>query len=224
MNRWRARLVAVGAVAALLLVARAVRAEREGPRDPPLDDGSLWTGVRAGAFVPYGGLFAGRNLVAADFRDVAEGGPGFELDVGARWARKFVTYGFAELAFLGTGHPSAWTSSHGAQTSAGSQAVGVGVRWIPNPGDWGPIVELGLGYRWLAASWEDGTTLRLSGFGDVRVGAGANLRLARRLELSPVLMLYSGSFRDRTLADRPIGDTSSAYTAVALELGAHFDL
>jgi hypothetical protein len=186
-------------------------------------DRALWVGARAGVFVPYGGLYAERNLVTTSVRDVASGGPAMELDVGARFARHWVGYGFAQLVALGQGNPSALSSSHGAQTAVSSRAVGFAVRWMANPDGWSPIVELGLGYRWLSASWQDGTELRVGGLGDTHLAVGVSTRLGQ-LELSPMLTFSAGSFRDRSLANEPVGSLGSSYTAMALDVGGHFDL
>jgi hypothetical protein len=200
-------------------------AHAEGEAAPSaVADRALWVGARAGVFVPYGGLYTQRNLVTTSVRDVASGGPAMELDVGARLSRHWIGYGFAQLVVLGQGNPSALTSSHGAQTAVSTRAAGLAMRWISSPDGWGPIVELGLGYRWLAASWQDGTELRLAGLGDTHLAVGVNARLGRQLELSPMLTFSAGSFRDRSLANEPVGTLGSSYTAIALDVGGHFDL
>jgi hypothetical protein len=212
-----------GAVVVATVSARAARAENDTRFDPQVVDQSFWTGARAGLFAPYGGLFR-EHLVTTSFRDVAAGGADVEVDVGARFATKWTAYGFWQFARLGTGNQTTWSSAHGAQTSATTHAAGVALRWTAHPGGWGPLAEVGLGYRWLIAGWEDETTLLLRGLGDARLGVGVHLRLSRELAISPVLTIYTGAFRDRTFAGRPIGDGAGSYTAVALDLGGHFDL
>jgi hypothetical protein len=137
-------------------------------------DRTLWVGARGGVFVPYGGLYSERNLVTTSFRDVAEGGPSAELDVGARFARKWVGYGFAQLVQLGQGSPSALSASHGEPTGVTTKAAGLALRWSSSPDGWSPVVEFGLGYRWLAATWQDGTSLHMGGLGDAHLGVGAS--------------------------------------------------
>ena len=223
-NRVKARATFACALAIVLGGSRLLHADGEASTPRASADRALWVGARAGVFVPYGGLYAERNLVTRSFRDVAAGGPSIEIDVGARLTRRWVGFGFAQYAMLGSGMPSALIFSHGAQTGVTTQATGVAVRWISDPDGWGPVVELGLGYRWLSASWQDGTVLRLGGFGDAHLGVGGNLRLGRQVELSPMLTFSAGSFRNRSLANEPVGPLSSSYTAIGLDLGGHFDL
>ena len=92
-------------------------------------DVSLWTGMRFGAFIPYGGLYAERNLTTTPFQDVATGGPALEFDIGVRFARRFVSYGFFEHAWLGRGVSPAWTIRTAASSAlprkrSGSGSVG----------------------------------------------------------------------------------------------------
>jgi hypothetical protein len=218
--RWLCAFLAAVCVA---MFSRIANAEGDTRSDPRVADQSFWTGARGGVFAPYGGLFR-EHLVTTSFRDVAAGGPDVEVDVGARFAPKWVAYGFWQFARLGIGSQTTWSSAHGAQTNASTHAAGVALRWTAHPDGWGPLAELGLGYRWMIAGWEDETTLLLRGLGDARFGVGAHVRLSRELAISPVLTIYTGAFRDRTFAGRPIGDGAGSYTAVALDLGGHFDL
>ncbi len=224
--RASARLLSVCVAACLAATCSAsvARAEGEASLEPRVADRSLWAGARAGIFAPYGGLFAERNLVTTEFRDVAVAGPDVELDVGARFAQRFVVHVYGELAILGAGTGPEWTQGHGAQTSAHTESAGVALRWLAHPASWGPVLEVGFGYRWLDAAWQDGTGLRLRGLGNARLGIGMNVRLARAVELSPMLSFSTGAFRDRTFAGQPIGAQTSSYTTMTLGVGGHFDL
>src|SRR5689334_15054410 len=77
---------------------------------------ALWTGTRVGVFIPYGSLYTDRALVTTPFQDVATAGPAIELDLGARFARRFVGYIYFDQAFLGRGNSVAWTAPHGGQS------------------------------------------------------------------------------------------------------------
>ena len=221
----------------LALVATPAGAQERLPEGPPATraesvdlalhrraDVALWTGVRFGAFVPYGSLYAGRNLTTTPFQDVATGGPALEFDIGVQFARRFVGYGFFEHAWLGRGVSAAWTNPHDGQLGASTQALGVGLRWISNPKSFAFVGDVGLSYRWFSARWGDATTLRMQGFGDVRVGLGANWRIARHAALVPMLTVYTGAFSDRMLDGAPLGASTSSYVAAALNLGAYVDL
>lgn len=220
------RLAAAGAVIAMSIAApRRCRAE-----DRPVDesmrtsiaDNALFAGVRAGAFVPYGGIYADRTLITTPFRDVAGPGAGMELDVGARFWRRFIAYAFFEQAFLGRGNSSAWTDPHGGQSAPSTQALGLGLRWESNLEGLGVLLDVAVGYRWFSARWADMTIVRMGGPGDVRLGLGLNWRAARRFTVAPIVSVSSGAFTERTLDGQPLGEMASSYGAVtfALALGA----
>jgi hypothetical protein len=185
---------------------------------------ALWAGMRFGAFVPYGGLYAERTLAATPFQDVATGGPAAEIDIGVRFARRFVGYGFFEQVWLGRGTSPAWTTPHQGQVGASTQAIGIGMRYISDPSGLGFVADVGLSYRWFSARWADATTVRMHGFGDVRVGLGANWRFARHVALAPMATVYTGAFSERHLDGEPLGEAASSYVATALTLGAYIDL
>ena len=234
----RLRRAAFAALAPVLLAPAAVAQDRapqtvavtssETTSAAPAVEGvgneAFWTGVRFGAFVPYGGLYAEQSLTTTPFQDVATGGPGVEFDVGLRFARRFVGYGFFEHAWLGRGTSPAWTNPHDGQLSASTQAIGIGLRWISTPERLGFVADVGLSYRWFTARWADATAVQMSGFGDVRLGLGANWCIARHWALVPMASVYTGAFSERTLDGRPLGESSSSYLAAALTLGAHMDL
>ena len=187
-------------------------------------DEALWTGMRFGAFIPYGGLYAERSLATTPFQDVATGGPAVEFDIGLRFARRLVGYGFFEHVWLGRGTSPAWTNPHDGQLGPSTQATGIGLRWISDPHNFGWVADVGLSYRWFSARWADATTVRMHGFGDVRLGGGVNWRVARHLALAPMVTVYTGAFSERTLDGQPLGESASSYVAAALTLGAYLDL
>jgi len=222
--RCHARAVFVSAFLAAIGGSRLASAADGPAPQQGISEQAWWVGARAGVFVPYGGLYSERNLVTTTFRDVAQGGPSVELDAGARFARSWTGYAFAQLVMLGQGSSSALSASHGAENGASTKAVGLALRWTSDPDGWSPVIEFGLGYRWLVASWQDETSLRLGGFGDARLGVGAKWRIGRLVELSPILSFSAGSFRHGSFADEPVGALGSSYTAIALDVGGHFDL
>jgi hypothetical protein len=176
-----------------------------------------------GVFIPYGTLYTNRALVTTPFQDVATAGPAIEFDLGARFARFFVGYVFFDQAFLGRGNGVAWTAPHGGQSAPSSQAVGIGLRWESNPDGFGVVADAGLAYRWFAARWDDGTTVRMHGPGDVRLGLGASWRVARNVTLAPMMTAFSGVFANRALDGQELGESSSSYAAVAFTFSGHLD-
>jgi hypothetical protein len=221
------RRTGLAAFASLLVACPAVAQDSAPPTSTTTegaDNRALWMGMRWGAFVPFGGLYAERSFVTTPFQDVATGGPAVELDVGARFARRFVGYGFFEHAWLGRGQSPAWTNAHDGQRAASTQAIGVGLRWISNPESLGFVADVGLSYRWFSARWADATTVRMQGFGDIRVGLGANWLVVRHWALVPMLTLYTGAFSERTLDGEPLGAAASSYVAGALSVGGYLDL
>jgi hypothetical protein len=180
--------------------------------------------MRLGAFLPYGGLYTEQTFVTTPFQHVATGGPALELDIGARFARRFVGYGYFEHVWLGRGQSPAWTNAHEGQQTVSTQAVGIGIRWISHPEGIGFVADVGLSHRWFSARWADATTVRMHGFGDIRVGVGAHWSIARHWALVPMLTAYTGAFSERTLDGQPFGAATSSYVAGALTLGAYLDI
>jgi hypothetical protein len=184
---------------------------------------ALWTGTRVGVFIPYGTLYTDRALVTTPFQDVATAGPAIEFDMGARFARHFVGYVFFDQAFLGRGSSVAWTVPHGGQSAPSSQAIGIGLRWESNPDGWGVVADVGVAYRWFSARWDDATTVRMHGPGDVRLGLGTSWRVARNVTLAPMMTAFSGVFSNRALDGQELGESASSYAAVAFTLNGHLD-
>jgi hypothetical protein len=185
---------------------------------------ALFAGTRMGILVPYGGLYADRALVTTPFQDVATAGPALELDFGARFAHRFAGYIFFEQALLGRGNSAAWTAPHGGQSGPSTQALGLGLRWESNPDGLGLVADVALGYRWLTARWGDGTTLRMQGPGEVRLGLGASWRVTPVFILSPMVTAFTGAFTSRTLDGAPLGDAVSSYAGASVALSGYVEM
>ena len=193
---------------------------RSASRSRKRADERFWAGARLGLFLPYGALYSNQALVTTPFQDVATAGPELEFDLGGRFARHFVAYALIEHAFLGRGRSSAWTEPHGGQSAASTQAVGIGLRWESNPAGLGVVADVAVAYRWFNVRWNDGTTLRMHGPGDVRFGLGAAWRVARNVTIAPMMMASSGTFAYRTLDGQKLGDSTGSYASLALTLNA----
>jgi hypothetical protein len=225
-DRFASRVLGVATITALLGAARSGRAQEQ-PQTPSEDrrikSYALSMGMRAGLFLPGGGLYADRDLVTTPFRDVASAGPALEFDLGVRFVRHFVGYAFFEHAFLGRGNSAAWTVPHGGQSSPSTQALGIGLRWESNPDGLGLVADVALAHRWFTARWADATTVRLQGPGEVRLGLGLSWRVSRSLALAPMVTVLTGTFTERTLDGQTFGDMTSSYTAAALSLTGQAD-
>jgi hypothetical protein len=197
---------------------------------------SLWLGGRGGVLFPNGAAYSNRvasagNYVVVDpvyFGDLAGPGPSFELNVGGRFARRYIVYGLWEHAFLGTGGDAVRTAPLGDQTSASTDLLGVGFRWSSNPDEVGLVLDAGLGYRWFRESWASGASVDMRGFGEFRIGIGADIRVMDRLALSPMFSWSFGEFTERRLRDPTgslgPGDYAEAHGTIGLTLGAHYDI
>ena len=227
MKRWHACVLGMLSLAALVGAAGMARAEERPPSGPQarrVKDVSVMLGMRAGLFLPAGGLYADRFLVTTPFRDVATAGPAFELDLGARFVRHFVVYALFEQAFLGRGDSVAWSAPHGGQANPSTQALGLGLRWDSNPDGWGLLADVAFAHRWFTARWEDATALHMEGPGEVRLGFGLNWRVRRDLALAPMVTLLTGTFTERTLDGQTLGVLNSSYAAAAVSLSGQADL
>jgi hypothetical protein len=203
------------------------------PPPPPVPQhrapvNALWLGVRGGVLFPAGYLYdEGTDPYYAygpGWSDVAGTGPLVELNLGGRFARRYLVFAAWEHAALGTGGDSRYQTAFGSQTSARTDFAGVGFRWSSSPDDVGLALELGLGYRWFKEKWENGYELSLEGFGEFRFGIGADIRISRLLAMSPMLMISEGVFNDRQVPWQTTGTYAAAHQTVTLTLGAHFDV
>jgi hypothetical protein len=212
------------------------------PPAPPLHRApytSLWLGARVGALFPFGNAYAtGRDYYSEygeKWDGLATGGPLVEADVGVRFARAFILYGFWEHAWMGKGSDPSWRtpdpgSNFGDQTSATTDFTGLGFRWSSRPSHVGFLIDLGLGYRWFRERWSSGAKMDLEGFGEFRLGLGADVRMSRLFSLTPLLSISTGSFADRQVTipgegKRDIvGSYSGSHGTLTLSVGGNFDV
>jgi hypothetical protein len=200
---------------------------------------SLWLGARVGALFPFGNAYAtgsdGYYEYGEKWDGLATGGALVEGDVGVRFARSFILYGFWEHAWMGKGSDPAWRmpdpgSNFGDQNSATTDYTGLGFRWSSRPSSVGVLVDVGLGYRWFRERWSSGAKMDLQGFGEFRLGLGADVRVTRLFSLTPLLTISSGSFSDRTVTIPGEGRHDIAHTysgshgTLTLSVGGNFDL
>jgi hypothetical protein len=209
------------------------------PPAPPIHrspNTALFVGARVGALFPFGNAYdTGPGYNEGERWDwLATGGPVIEGDVGLRFARNFIAYGFWEHAWMGKGSDPSWRAASGSnfgdQESATTDFTGLAFRWSSRPSTVGFLVDLGLGYRWFRERWSSGAKMDLSGFGEFRIGLGADVRVNRTFSLTPLFSLSSGSFSDRTVAipGKGKGDIAGTYSGshgtVTLSVGGNFDL
>ncbi|MET0594424.1 MAG: hypothetical protein ABW133_17105 [Polyangiaceae bacterium] len=211
------------------------------PPAPPMQRApftSLFVGARVGALFPFGNAYDTDPYYnqGEKWDWLATGGPVIEGDVGVRFARSFIVYGFWEHAWMGKGSDPSWRtpppsgSGFGDQQSATTDFTGLGFRWSSRPSTIGFLLDLGLGYRWFHEKWSSGAKMDLSGFGEFRVGAGADIRLNQLVTLTPLLSLSFGSFGDREVLvpGKGRGDIAGSYSGshgtTTLSIGGNFDL
>lgn len=207
---------------------------------------SLWLGVRAGLFVPFGSLWArctdcgnaNNNqyvtLKGVPWRDYASTGPMFELDAGARLSRNYTIFALWERAQLGSGNgdPNSALASHGNASHGDTDFWGVGVRATTDPDRIGFVTELAIGYRRARSVWPDGTELQLTDAPfEARLGMGADIRLNGYVTLSPMFTLGVGSFgkvesvSNHTVTDQTGSlDQADGHAWATLNFGGYFDL
>ncbi len=215
----------------------------EPPPPPPMFHrapyNALWLGARVGALFPFGNAYAIYSDPYYEYGEswsgLASSGPAVEGDLGVRFARRFIIYGFWEHAWLGTGNDPSWRTvgsppvgPFGDQTSATTDYPGLGFRWSSRPDYTGLVIDVGLGYRWFRETWSSGTKMELQGFGEFRFGFGADIRMNRMLSISPLLMFSSGSFTDREITfpgsgPLPIDSVPGSHGTVTLSIGGHVD-
>jgi hypothetical protein len=200
-------------------------------RAPPRN--GFWAGARVGALIPFGGVWTdGFNGYYRQrrFADYASGGPMFEIDIGARLARRYNVFAMWEHSSLGKG--SLDGSSFGSQERGASNLYGVGVRFSTDPTGLGFLMEIALGYRDFRAYWTDGTKLSMTdGWLDARIGIGADIRVNRWLSVSPMLVLGGGSFNSGNWSGPGMSgnaltsqDDGAEYGTLTFQLGGHADV
>lgn len=206
---------------------------------------SLWVGARLGWFIPLGYIFErvteqqqGSFLIftydRVSWRDYADPGPMFEIDVGARLGRNYNVFALWERGELGASRADPDVFGVGSSQERGDTDYWAsGLRASSDADDIGLLTEVALGYRRARTPWKDGTELRLSSsFLEARLGVGADIRLDERLTLSPMLTFGAGTFGDIEIVD-PSGrhidqfgrlDEYQSHGWLTLQLGAHFDV
>jgi hypothetical protein len=167
---------------------------------------------------------------------LASGGLLIEADVGVRFARHYIVYGFWEHAKMGLGNDPTWrTGQHlvgvggfGDQDTANTDFPGLGFRWSARPDATGLVVDVGLGYRWFSETWTSGTQIDMEGFGEFRLGFGVDTRINRFFSISPLIMFSSGTFSDRRitlpgLQSQSLPGYAGSHGTITLSVGGHFD-
>ncbi len=200
---------------------------------------ALWTGARLGVLAYGGGLYVDPNTYTETTGNFVSNGLALELDVGARIERRYIPYLALELGLVGAGHRFDQTSA-----TAGTSFVGIGMRLLA--GDVNNVSfasELSFGFRKMQVSNSTGTW-SASGFEFLRLGLGADIRLANHFTLSPMLTVSGGTLTDTSgsigfgpnQGDGLTGtpdyvnhgqiptNQQATYAAFVLGCGAHFDL
>lgn len=205
---------------------------------------SLWLGVRAGLFIPFGSLWARctncstassdqyATLKGVPWRDYASSGPMFELDAGARLSRNYTVFALWERARLGSGNGDPESSIPGKASHGDTDFWGVGVRATSDADHIGFVTELAIGYRRARSEWADGTELQLTDAPfEARLGLGADIRLNPYVTLSPMFTLGVGSFgkvesvSNHTVTDQTgTLDQADGHAWATLTFGGYFDL
>jgi hypothetical protein len=224
--------------------------ENEGVFEPPAPPEprhiaprtSLWLGVRAGVFIPFGNAWARCTncstndqyvtLKGVPWRDYATAGPMFELDAGARLSRNYTVFALWERAQLGAGKGDPDSTIRGNAAHGDTDFWGVGIRATSDPDHTGFVTELAVGYRRARSVWDDGTELQLTDAPfEARLGLGADFRLNQFITLSPMFTVGVGSFGkiERVSNNAVSNETSSLDQAdghawATLNFGGYFDL
>lgn len=150
---------------------------------------AFWVGGRVGLLAYGGALYRDpvTNLPETTGNFVHPGF-GVEIDVGARLARRYIPYAALELGLVAPGHRFDGTDAHAA-----TYFLGVGIRYVAGDVDRVAFVgDVSVGERRFDVS-RDGATWSAWGLEILRLGMGVDVRLARRLTLSPMVTLSGGS-------------------------------
>ncbi len=200
---------------------------------------ALWAGARLGILAYGGGMFVDPSSYTETTGNFVGNGLALELDVGARIERRYIPYLAVELGLVGAGH-----RFEGTSTQAGTSFVGIGMRLLA--GDVNNVSfasELSFGFRKFQVSNDTGTW-SATGFEFLRLGLGADIRLANHFTLSPLLTVSGGTLTDTSgsigyapnQGDGLTGtpdyvnhgqiptNEQATYAAFVLGCGAHFDL
>jgi hypothetical protein len=173
----------------------------------------------------------------------------YELDAGARLARRYTLFLAWERAQLGGGRERSGVDSNGdgetdheqpRSRRAESDLFGLGARFSSNADRVGLLVEMLVGWRRMRAVWSEAKVpsgaptelvMHNAPF-EVRFGLGADIRLSRTFSLSPMGTIGAGVFRDIDWT-KPDGSRLNAippnadrfqHSTFTLQIGAHFDV
>ncbi|MFO0568341.1 MAG: hypothetical protein U0263_21955 [Polyangiaceae bacterium] len=190
--------------------------------------------MRLGYFVPFGNLwyqYQGPNSYDnVKWSEYASSGPLWELDVGMRFSRNYNVLFTWERASLGAGSAP---DAYGGQKSGSTDYYAIGLRFSSDADRVGFLTEIDLGWRRFRAEWEDGTELQLTEAPlEVRIGLGADIRLAKFFSLSPMVTLGAGTFGkaewkapNGTKTDALVpNDEYASHGWLTFQLGGHFDI
>jgi hypothetical protein len=222
------------------------RRERLGPgpagprRAPRL---ALWTGGRLGVALPVGDAFKDFDDNRYGEGELVGPGPTIEFDVGARLARTFVPFAFAELTIASAGSarglpapgppaesgPAPPESASPRVDRASVLALGFGFRYEFGPEGLGPALEIAYAFRRTSVTFNTGQALALEAPGEVRLGLGASWRAAESLTLSPLVTVAVGSYADATIKgfdgrERAVATEAPLHGYLGLSVGGHVDL
>jgi hypothetical protein len=203
---------------------------------------SLWAGARVGWFFPFGNLWSDGVPAGSDtaryyvlkgkpWRDYANSGPMFELDLGLRVSRSYTVFALWERAELRAGREQAGLD--GAQSGGDSDFVALGLRASSDPDRLGFVTEVAIGFRRARTRFDNGAEYQFTDAPfEARLGLGAEYRVSRELTLSPLLSVGVGGFGTVRRVS-PSGsvasltdsfDEADGHAWVTLSFGGHFDL
>jgi hypothetical protein len=201
---------------------------------------ALWLGARLGFLAYGGGLYVGDvNTGAVETTgNFIRPGAALEVDIGARLAGHYVPYAGVEFGLAAPGR-----RFNATDTRTDTVFYGVGFRYVA--GDINSVAfvsDLSFGVRRFNASNSTGGWSAW-GIELFRIGLGAEIRLAPRFTLSPLITISGGTLTDTSGnisfgPNQPDGQSGppyngdgsipsyaqTTYYAVVLGCGAHFDL
>jgi hypothetical protein len=214
------------------------------PPQPPVHAPrfSLWLGGRLGLLAYSGGLYVNdANTGAIETTgNFVQPGLGLEVNAGARIEKRYMPYLAYELGLVKAGHRFEGATT---PTTAGTEFIGVGFRYLAGDVDGVSFAsELSFGRRKVAVT-SGSETWSISGLEIFRLGLGAEVRIDKIFELSPMLTISGGTLTDTSGnvrfapgqgdgQQRPPftgngalpGWATTTYFAIFAGCGAHFDL
>jgi hypothetical protein len=153
---------------------------------------SLWLGGRLGLLTYGGGFYRDPpNHAIETTGNFVRPGVGLEVDIGARLASRYIPYLALEFGLMGPGHRFDQTTAQ-----ATTYFYGAGLRYVA--GDVNRIGfagDLSVGYRRVQIT-NGPSTWAAGGVEIFRLGLGVDLRVQRRITISPVATLSGGTLTD----------------------------